>query len=265
MNQRRFALVLDSFPRHVTLRVFEKAEALGIEFIPVPKEMTGEFRPLDRSCFGPVKKMSQGAWDARAAAQPNLRWHHREGVSRLEDVWPRVSRAAVLRGWDFQSEVARDSDEIEAKEDPDYQRDDPDFEFLSSAVSEASDPSELMEAYPPPLSDRIEPVIPVRGRLHDEPSVDSSSTAALLRRDERRAQRRQRQEQLAAEERLNKSFLFLLAPSEPEPPMREDSFFFHPPLPSSNEWQEWKVIPRGGKVPGPDGDCVPGRHRDSNH
>jgi hypothetical protein len=254
MNQRPFALVLDSFPGHVTRGVFEKAEALGIEFIPVPRGMTGEFQPLDRSCLGPVKKMSQTAWDARAAADPDLKWDHREGARLWEEVWPRLSRAAVLRGWNCQSEVARDSDEIEEDEEPDSQYPDPDFEPLSSAVFEASAPWELMEAYPPPMSDRIDPVIPVGARFHDQPSVVSSFTAAPLRKDERRAQRHQRRDQLAVAERLNKSFLFPLAHYEREPPMREDSFLFRPPLPSSKEWQEWKVIPRWGTVPGPDGD-----------
>jgi hypothetical protein len=53
------ALVLDTFPGHITARVRARADALRVELIKVPRGMTGELQPLDRSCFGPLKMMSQ--------------------------------------------------------------------------------------------------------------------------------------------------------------------------------------------------------------
>jgi hypothetical protein len=53
------ALVLDMFRGHITARVRALAEALRVELIEVPHGMTGEFQPLDRSYFGPLKMMSQ--------------------------------------------------------------------------------------------------------------------------------------------------------------------------------------------------------------
>jgi hypothetical protein len=50
------ALILDSFPGHLTARIPYQVRCLQIELIPVPKSMTGEFQPLNRGCFGPLKK-----------------------------------------------------------------------------------------------------------------------------------------------------------------------------------------------------------------
>jgi hypothetical protein len=69
LSRRPFALVLDSFSGHATSRILHKAKFLGIELIPVPKGMTGEYQPLDRSCFGPLKMMSQKAWSDRVGAR----------------------------------------------------------------------------------------------------------------------------------------------------------------------------------------------------
>jgi hypothetical protein len=38
--------------------------------------MTGELQPLDRSCFGPLKMMSQQLWDEEIEAHPELAWSH---------------------------------------------------------------------------------------------------------------------------------------------------------------------------------------------
>jgi hypothetical protein len=67
------ALVPGAFPGHQTIRVRHKAPFLRIELIAMPSGMTGECQPLDRGCFGPLKKMSQAAWDTRAASHPKMK------------------------------------------------------------------------------------------------------------------------------------------------------------------------------------------------
>jgi hypothetical protein len=57
------ALLLDTFPGHITARVLARAEALRVELIEVPRGMTDELQPLDRSCFGPLKMKSEQLWD----------------------------------------------------------------------------------------------------------------------------------------------------------------------------------------------------------
>jgi hypothetical protein len=83
-NDEPCALVTDSFPGHVTEAVENKAEYLNIEIIPVPEGLTGDYQPLDRSGFGPLKKISQRLWDQQASREPHLQWTHREAAKILE-------------------------------------------------------------------------------------------------------------------------------------------------------------------------------------
>jgi hypothetical protein len=101
MNEQPCALVMDSFPGHVIDAVMHKAELLGIEIIPVPEGLTGEFQPLDRSGFGPLKKISQALWDERAAHEPHLIWNHQEAAKILEMAWAQLPRRVLESAWDF--------------------------------------------------------------------------------------------------------------------------------------------------------------------
>jgi hypothetical protein len=74
---------------------------MGIKLIAVPRSMTGRYQPLDRSCFGPLKKISEALWDRRCAEEPNLSWSHAQGAPLLEEAWPMLSAHAVVAGWDF--------------------------------------------------------------------------------------------------------------------------------------------------------------------
>jgi hypothetical protein len=141
-----FALVLDSFRGHDTERIRRRAESLGVQLIPVPRGMTGEYQPLDRSCFGPLKKMSQRAWDVRAASEPTLQWNHAEGTRLLEEVWPHLNRATILKGWDFTSETGDIGHWTEEAEGEETEGDDADQDFESghSALSESA-PSETTD------------------------------------------------------------------------------------------------------------------------
>jgi hypothetical protein len=102
MNEEPCALVMDSFPGHVTEAVYAKADILAIEIIPVPKGLTGEYQPLDRGGFGPLKKMSQVLWDVRAAREPHLQWNHREAAKLLEVAWAQLPLRVLRSAWRFQ-------------------------------------------------------------------------------------------------------------------------------------------------------------------
>jgi hypothetical protein len=88
---RECVLVLDSFPAHGTPAVLYKAWTLQIWLLPVPRGLTGEFQPLDRKCFGPLKRISQKLWDRLAAQNPKLHWNHK----LLEEAWASL-RAEVI-------------------------------------------------------------------------------------------------------------------------------------------------------------------------
>jgi hypothetical protein len=53
------ALVLSTFPGHLTGRIRRCAKELGVQMIEVSKGMTDLLQPLDRSCFGPLKRISE--------------------------------------------------------------------------------------------------------------------------------------------------------------------------------------------------------------
>jgi hypothetical protein len=101
MGPGPLALVLDTFPGYITQRVKWQARKMEVELIEVPRGMTGRFQPLDRSCFGPLKKMSEALCDRRNAEQPGLHWSHAEGARLLEQVWPMLTGHTVVAGWNF--------------------------------------------------------------------------------------------------------------------------------------------------------------------
>jgi hypothetical protein len=101
MNEEACALVMDSFPGHVTDAVYVKADILAIEIIPVPKGLTGEYQPLDRGGFGPLKKMSQVLWNVRAAREPHLQWNHLEAAKLLEVAWAQLPLRVLKSAWRF--------------------------------------------------------------------------------------------------------------------------------------------------------------------
>lgn len=101
MGRAPCALVVDTFPGHITPRVRWQMGRAGVELIAVPRGMTGELQPLDLSCFGPLKKISGRLWDRESAREPDRRWSHAEGARLLEDAWPRLKESTVIAGWRF--------------------------------------------------------------------------------------------------------------------------------------------------------------------
>jgi hypothetical protein len=116
MNESPCALIMDSYSNHVTPIVRDKAVSLEIELVPVPSGRTGEFQPLDRTGFGPLKSMSAKVWDERYAANPDTLWTPAEAASIMEECWPRVTRHTILKGWRFGDEGEEES-ESEIAED----------------------------------------------------------------------------------------------------------------------------------------------------
>jgi hypothetical protein len=125
VGEAPMALVIDAYTAHHTPRVQHKAERLAIEIIPVPRGLTGEYQPLDRSCFGPLKKISERLWDEKTHAHPEIVWKHKEGAKLLEEAWGHLTRETVQKGWQFQEdhdvdqipEPGRESDDSEEEID----------------------------------------------------------------------------------------------------------------------------------------------------
>jgi hypothetical protein len=64
--------------------------------------LTGDYQPLDRSGFGPVKKICQRLWNQQASREPHLQWTHREAAKILEVAWAQLSVAVLESAWRFQ-------------------------------------------------------------------------------------------------------------------------------------------------------------------
>jgi hypothetical protein len=111
-NSRQIGIVLDSFRAHNTPQVRAKAHRLKIELIFVPRGRTGEYQPLNRSCFGPVKSISRRLWDKR----PAEKWTREKAAELLEIAWSRVTRQTIQHGWAFQG-----TDSVETSAGTDFE------------------------------------------------------------------------------------------------------------------------------------------------
>jgi hypothetical protein len=127
-HQKPCALVMDSFGAHFPDEVIDKARGLCIRLIPVPKGLTGKWQPLDRKCFGALKKTSQRIWREKVTRQPDLQWDHIEAARILEEAWAELTAATVLSAWAFidgneaeadDSESSEESEEMPSSDDAD--------------------------------------------------------------------------------------------------------------------------------------------------
>ena len=125
VGRERIALVVDTFPAHITARVFLRAEELRIEMIQVPRGMTGLLQPLDRSVFGPLKKISERRWDEQSVQNPQKIWDHQDGAKLLEECWQDLKERTVRRGWklDEQRPIKTNEEEEERAAETDAQDD----------------------------------------------------------------------------------------------------------------------------------------------
>jgi hypothetical protein len=130
------ALIMDGYSNHVTPIVKDKAESLEIEIIPVPSGRTGQFQPLDRTVFGPLKSMSAKVWDERYAANPDTQWTPEQAASIMEECWPRLKRSTIVKGWQFEedSEEEAESESSEVTDSPYHCREYSDEEDPSSGT-----------------------------------------------------------------------------------------------------------------------------------
>jgi hypothetical protein len=60
--------------------------------------------------------MSQRAFGIRAASEPTFKWNHAQGTYLLEEVWPHLRRATILKGWNFTYETSDIGSATEDKE-----------------------------------------------------------------------------------------------------------------------------------------------------
>jgi hypothetical protein len=125
----RCALVMDSFGAHFPEEAMGIASDLDIEVIPVPKGLTGQWQPLDRRCFGPLKRMSQFLWGQKSSLNPHMKWDHIEAAKLLEEAWDALKTSTVLSAWDFGDgdDADEDDDSLDEEEGHNSQEGDPTF------------------------------------------------------------------------------------------------------------------------------------------
>jgi hypothetical protein len=150
-NDEVCALVMDSFGAHFPLEVGVLARCLEIELIPVPKGLTGQWQPLDRKCFGPLKRISQRLWKEKSLANPGMEWNHIEAAKLLEEAWALLSSETVVAAWDFPGGDDPEIDPTDSDEDEgdDAQDADPPFTMHDLHRIQEMDTSETGESEPP--------------------------------------------------------------------------------------------------------------------
>jgi hypothetical protein len=173
-----FALVLDSYPAHITPRVRDKAVRLEIEMISMARGLTGEYQPLDRSRFGPVKKMSQRFWDEKVRKNPDLKWTHEHGAKSLEESWSLLSRETIQHGWRFTADT--DSASIpetyrsvneSSDSNEEYREAESDDTELGSMGTWDRRFERIDRMRARASQNRIDPVLEIHASLHDLPTV----------------------------------------------------------------------------------------------
>jgi hypothetical protein len=248
MRDATFALVLDSYPAHITPRVRDKAARLEIEMVPVPRGLTGEYQPLDRSCFGPLKKTSQRFWDDRAWTNPGLKWTHEQGAQLLEESWSLLTRETIQHGWrfpvdaDFPSIAGPDMsrsesfDVDEAYREPGSEEAEPGSSGTWDNRFERTDRVRARAS-----QNRRDPVLAVDASIHDLPTVhpDWDERAWIESSRQERTRARDEKELMLAQDRLQEKhdaeihgkWVFPQPCAKrfdrPEPPIGPDGFLFH--------------------------------------
>jgi hypothetical protein len=147
-------LVLDTFPGHFTRRIQRRAKELGVQMIGVPKGMTNSLQPLDRSCFGPLKRMSEQRWDEETARHPEKEWSPAEGVKLLEETWQRATKHTIRKGWGFDGELMAEEEEesgdaeetAEEDEEPEEPKEDGPWRGESDRTDEEPPSDRIREA-----------------------------------------------------------------------------------------------------------------------
>jgi hypothetical protein len=178
LGSRPLALVFDNFPGHLTRRIRTRAKELGAQMIEVPKGMTDSLQPLDRSCFGALKRMSEQRWDEETARHPEKEGSHAEGAKLLEETCQRVTKHTVRQFWDFDSELRAEEEEgggyaeetAEEHEEPEEPKEDGPWRSEPDGTDEEPPSDPTREA----RTDRIRPLRARRLPLTRYPEVQAS-------------------------------------------------------------------------------------------
>jgi hypothetical protein len=115
MPPEPLCLLMDQYGTHTTDAVNEKAEALGIELIWIPRGATGRYQPLDRRTFGALKAKGKAKWRHEFTEHYGMGCTREIGAELLLQSWSELSDSAVAAGWDYAEEL----DEYEESDDPD--------------------------------------------------------------------------------------------------------------------------------------------------
>jgi hypothetical protein len=144
MGEGPFALIVDTYPAHISPPVRWQMARSEIELIPVPRGMTGRLQPLDLGCFGPLKAESAALFDREAMADPQMVWCHVQAARLLEEVWIDLKPSTIRSGWSFcPSAIETESLQPESEEESEaVTRSDADEDYRESATDPPSEPWE---------------------------------------------------------------------------------------------------------------------------
>jgi hypothetical protein len=101
-------LIMDQFTVHITNRVTETAEKLGIEIIWVPKGATSKYQPRDRCAFGALKSKGRGKRKFIFSQECGKQCNKEIAAELLLQSLAELSDSAVETGWDFNEPAAED-------------------------------------------------------------------------------------------------------------------------------------------------------------
>jgi hypothetical protein len=103
-------LLLDQYGTHTTEQMNRKAEALGIEFIFVPKGATKRYQPPDKRIFGSLKSNGREKWRYELAQHHGKSWTREVGAELLLQSWNELSNSVVTVCWDSGEKISDDED-----------------------------------------------------------------------------------------------------------------------------------------------------------
>jgi hypothetical protein len=111
--EAHIVLILDQFDAHDTDDIHQKADALDIELVPIPKGGTGIYQPLDRRVFGALKSKGRSKWSAHAFQNPGAECTRSAAAELLLQCWEELPKACVQSGWNLEN----DPDASESSDD----------------------------------------------------------------------------------------------------------------------------------------------------
>jgi hypothetical protein len=101
---RRYHLLMDIYPVHVTEPVRLQARLLGFTVHFIPSGQTDKYQPLDRSVFGCLKSTARLEYLKLVRDSPARRITKEDAVQMLQRAWNKLSVFALEAAWEIYQE-----------------------------------------------------------------------------------------------------------------------------------------------------------------